>query len=160
MNETAIELQSLTLTELADKIMQENSVENSQELIELFNWFLSKKHIARVAKLNNLYDNITDQMLNRFSTKPDQFSNDDLINYLKAVQSAIDTTKNSISDMDGPPQIIQNNTQINVNGISMENFDRDARARILEAVNKTLEAAKNIPIDDKNIIESEGFTEK
>ena len=132
------------ITDLVNSIQEETDPNKAQDLIALFNWNISKKNIARIHKLNNLYDSVTDQMALRFETKPDQFSNDDLINYMKTVQGAIDSSSKNLSAIEEPPpQIIQNNTQINVN--VMDNFDREARARILAAVQATLAAAQENP---------------
>ena len=146
----------LTDKEIALKIQEEPDASKSKELIDLFNWNLSKKQISRVAKLDELFDDVTDQMILRFKNKPDQFSNDDLLNYMKTVQGAMENTSKHIDDLPEAPKIIQNNTQININGV--EQFDRDSRARILAAVQATLAAAQQpevIEYEDKTDI-SEG----
>lgn len=136
---------------LVNDVVAESDINKTKDLISLFNWNISKKNVVRVEKLNTLYDNVTDQMIKRFETKPDQFSNDDLLNYMKVVQGAIDSSNKLIDSIEEPPpQIVQNNTQINVNVV--ENFDRDSRARILAAVQATLNAANNpqpIEYEDK-----------
>lgn len=132
---------SLSISEIANQIQNESDISKSKELIDLFNWSLSKKHITRVAKLDDLFDDITDQMVARFKHKPDQFSNDDLLNYMKTVQAAIDNNSKHIEDMPEAPKIVQNNTQINVNLV--DKFDRESRARILAAVQATLAAASS-----------------
>lgn len=136
----------LTVKELAVKIQEESDASKSKELIDLFNWNLSKKQISRVAKLDELFDDVTDQMILRFKTKPDQFSNDDLLNYMKTVQGAMDSTSKHIDEIPEAPKIIQNNTQININGV--EKFDRDSRARILAAIRATLAAAQTPELID------------
>lgn len=143
----------LTVKEIALKIQEEPDASKSKELIDLFNWNLSKKQISRVAKLDELFDDVTDQMILRFKNKPDQFSNDDLLNYMKTVQGAMENTSKHIDDLPEAPKIIQNNTQININGV--EQFDRDSRARILAAVQATLAAAQQpevIEYEDKTDI--------
>ena len=140
----------LTVKELALKIQEESDSSKSKDLIDLFNWNLSKKQISRVAKLDELFDDVTDQMVIRFKTKPDQFSNDDLLNYMKTVQNAMESTAKHIDEIPEAPKIIQNNTQININGV--EKFDRESRARILAAIQATLAAAQqpeNIEYEDK-----------
>ena len=63
---------------------------------------------------------------------------------MKAVQGAIDSSNKIIDAVEEPaPHIIQNNTQINVN--VTDKFDRESRARILAAVQATLNAAANAP---------------
>lgn len=124
--------------ELANQILAEKDLDKTKDLIALFNWNMSKKNAARILKLNNLYDSVTDQMVTRFATKADQFSNSDLLDYMKTVQGAIDTTTKNLSQIEDPPVIIQSqhNTQINVN--VNEAFDSEARARILSAVEAVL----------------------
>ncbi len=139
------------LTEIVNDVIKEPDINKTKDLVALFNWNISKKNVVRVHNLNKLFDNVTDQMIKRFETKPDQFSNDDLLNYMKAVQGAIDSSNKILDNVEEPPpQIVQNNTQINVNVV--DNFDRESRARILAAVQATLNAANNpesIEYEDK-----------
>lgn len=135
--------------DLALQIQEEQDQNRSRDLIDLFNWNLSKKQISRVAKLDELFDDVTDQMVARFKLKPDQFSNDDLLNYMKVVQNAIESNSKNIGEIPDPPKIIQNNTQININ--SIDNFDKESRNRILAAIQATLDAinSENIIYEDK-----------
>ena len=111
------------LTEIVNDVIKEPDINKTKDLVALFNWNISKKNVVRVHNLNKLFDNVTDQMIKRFETKPDQFSNDDLLNYMKAVQGAIDSSNKILDNVEEPPpQIVQNNTQINVN--VLDNFDR------------------------------------
>ena len=146
------------LTGLVDTIMNEEDPNKTKDLVELFNWNMSKKNILRLQKLNNLYDSITDQMVERVDKRADQFSNSDLLDYVKTIQGAIDINTKNLSQVQEPPMIVQqHNTQINVNMV--DSFDRDAKDRILAAVQATLQAAQNKdqPIIDDNstIVESE-----
>ena len=142
-----------TITNIVKDVVEESDIAKTKDLVALFNWNISKKNVMRIQKLNSLFDSVTDQMAKRFETRPDQFSNDDLLNYMKAVQGAIDSSNKLIDNIEEPPpQIIQNNTQINVNVV--DKFDRESRARILAAVQATLKAAQeqsveNITYEDK-----------
>ena len=129
------------ITGLASQVLAESDPEKAKQLIALFNWNISKKNTARILKMNDLYDEVTDQMVLRFKTKADQFSNSDLLDYMKAVQGAIDTSAKNLSQVEDPPTIVhQNNTQINVNVV--DTFDRDSKDRILAAIEATLKAAQ------------------
>ena len=129
------------ITGLASQVLAESDPEKAKQLIALFNWNISKKNTARILKMNDLYDEVTDQMVLRFKTKADQFSNSDLLDYMKAVQGAIDTSAKNLSQVEEPPTIVhQNNTQINVNVV--DTFDRDSKDRILAAIQATLKAAQ------------------
>ncbi len=129
------------ITGLASQVLTESDPEKAKQLIALFNWNISKKNTARILKMNDLYDEVTDQMVLRFKTKADQFSNSDLLDYMKAVQGAIDTSSKNLSQVEEPPTIVhQNNTQINVNVV--DTMDRESRDRILSAIQATLKAAQ------------------
>lgn len=143
------------IAELANQVVAESDPAKSKQLVELFNWYISKKNTARVVKLNELYDDVTDQMVLRFKTRADQFSNSDVLDYMKAVQGAIDTSTKNLTQVEEPPKILQqNNTQINVN--IGDTFDREAKQRILEAVQQTLKQAQTIvqetPQETENIV--------
>lgn len=129
------------ITGLASQVLEESDPEKAKQLIALFNWNISKKNTARILKMNDLYDEVTDQMVHRFKTKADQFSNSDLLDYMKAVQGAIDTSTKNLSQVEEPPTIVhQTNTQINVNVV--DTFDRDSKDRILAAIQATLKVAQ------------------
>lgn len=146
------------IQDLATKIIDEQDVDKTKDLITLFNWNISKKNVSRVKKLNDLYDAVTDQMATRIATKSDQFTNSDLLDYMKTLQGAIDTSSQNLTNAQEPPQIVnQHNTQINVN--IGETFDRDAKMRILEAVQATLKQAQQktieLPQEDISPVETE-----
>ena len=143
------------VTSLVNEVLEEPDVSKTKDLISLFNWNMSKKNMLRILKLNTLYDDVTDQMIKRFAYKPDQFSNDDLINYMKTVQGAITSSSKMVEEMEEPaPAIIQNNTQINVN--VGESFSRESRERILAAIQATLQAAQTV----ENPVETTDYEDK
>lgn len=153
------------ITGLATQVLEESDPEKAKQLIALFNWNISKKNTARILKMNDLYDEVTDQMVLRFKTKADQFSNSDLLDYMKAVQGAIDTSTKNLSQVEEPPTIVhQTNTQINVNVV--DTFDRDSKDRILAAIQATLKAAQQPapvvvePIEVTEVVETEVIHEE
>lgn len=136
-----------TLNSLVENIMEEPDPSKTKDLVDLFNWNMSKKNVVRLQKLNHLYDSITDQMTKRIDTRADQFSNSDLLDYVKTIQGAIDINTKNLSQVQEPPLIVQqNNTQINVN--VADTFDREAKARILAAVQATLKQAQQPPVEE------------
>ena len=129
------------ITALVDNIMEEQDPNKTKDLVELFNWNISKKNVERIRKLNNLYDSITDQMIERVDKRADQFSNSDLLDYVKTIQGAIDINTKNLSHVQEPPLIVQQtNNNINVNIV--DTFDRDAKERIMAAVQATLNQAQ------------------
>ena len=132
------------IVDIANQVMSESSVDKTKDLVSLFNWHMSKKNVSRILKLNNLYDKVSEQMEVRLTNRGDQFSNSDLIDYMKAIQGAIDSSSKVLSQAEEPPAIIQtNNTQINVNLV--DDFDKDAKERILAAIQATLLSATTPP---------------
>lgn len=139
---------------LVETIMEEEDPNKTKDLVDLFNWNMSKKNVARLQKLNNLYDSITDKMVERVEKKSDQFSNGDLIDYVKTIQGAIDINTKNLSQVQEPPLIVQQtNTNINVNVV--DTFDREAKERILAAVKATLAqaATKTIEVTATDVVE-------
>lgn len=144
------------IVDTANKILNGDSPESTKDLVSLFNWEMSRKNVARILKLNGLLDNVTDQMAVRLEHRADQFSNDDLLDYMKTLQGAVDSSYKQLNQVEEPPMIVQQtNTQINVNLNDV--FDRDSKQRILDAVNAMLEASKKpndtiieVPTEDTN----------
>ena len=146
------------INELVENILDEQDPNKTKDLVELFNWNMSKKNILRIQKLNDLYDSITDQMVERVDKRADQFSNSDLLDYVKTIQGAIDVNTKNLAQVQEPPLIVQQtNTQINVNVV--DSFDREAKERILAAVQATLaQASTKTEKDDPIVIEVEEGT--
>ncbi len=130
------------ITDVANQVLAESDPDKAKNLISLFNWNMSKKNVARILKLNELYDNVTDHMVTRLATKSDQFTNSDLLDYMKVIQGAIDTSTKNLTQTEEPPVIVQNNTQVNIN--MTDQFDREAKERILAAIQATLHSAQQV----------------
>lgn len=137
--------------DIAKEVLQEDNPDKAKDLISLFNWNMSKKNVARILKLNELYDTVTDHMATRLSTRSDQFTNSDLLDYMKTIQGAIDTSTKNMNQVEEPPVIVQQNTQINVN--MGDKFDREAKERILAAIQATLQSATQ-PISQGDAVET------
>lgn len=135
-----------TIVGIANQVLAEEDPNKAKDLISIFNWNMSKKNVARILKLNELYDNVTDHMVTRLTTKSDQFTNSDLLDYMKVIQGAIDTSSKNLNQVEEPPVIVQNNTQVNIN--MSDQFDREAKERILAAIQATLQSATQTVVDD------------
>ena len=64
--------------DIIEKIKQEEDIEQVKKLINLFNLNQCKKNAIRVSAYNQLLDKVSEQMLKRFSDRPDEFTNNDL----------------------------------------------------------------------------------
>ena len=127
-----------TSENLVSKIIEEQDSEKLKDLVTLFNLNQSKKNIVRADIYSKLLDKISIQMVERFSKKPGEFSNKDLLEYLSAVRTAIDKTDLQPENINMP--IIQNNTQVNLN---MNGLNRDSRERVADAIKSILSNIEN-----------------
>lgn len=137
--------------DLAQKILDEEDLDKTKDMVKLFNLNQCKKNVIRVLNLTKIYDKILDQVTRRFEDRPGEFSNADLISYMTTIQSAIDKANRSLDLVQEAPAI-QINTQININDPESE-LNRDERQRVLEAVNSLLKRAQDvgITIDDYTV---------
>lgn len=129
---------------IEQKILQTDDVDELQSLINVFNLNLKKKDIIRSAKLNEVQDKIVEQMSDRISSRADEFSNADLLNYHKVIQDTISKTDNNLDDVNVPN--IQINQQLNINNTG-DSFDRESRKKILSAVDEILNDLSNLETD-------------
>lgn len=156
------------ISKLAQQLIDEKDIDASKNIVQLFNFNLSKRNALRILKLNGLYDNITDQMIERFQKRSGEFSNSDLLSYLQTVENSIEKSQKSLSQVDEQPTIVQtNNTQVNFN--VLDGFNDDSRDRIANAIKSILNSAATtdtveaayteIPTENGEQIKDEQFTD-
>lgn len=124
---------------LINKIIAESDLEKSKDLTYLFNINQNKKTLVRVNKLSDLLDTMTQQALIRFTTKPDEISNKELMDGLKIVQDLIERGQRQaagVNDVSQPLiQINQQTNSVNIGGDGNETqLSRDSRERVKNAV--------------------------
>ena len=126
--------------EIAQKILDEQDVDKVKDLTALFNLNTQKRNVIRVMKMNSLLDGVTDQILERFEKRADNFSNEELLKYMQVTENAIDRANKNLNLVEETPpiQLLQQN-QVNIN---IDNgLDRDSRERVLEFVSAMLSKA-------------------
>ena len=131
-----------SLVKLEKQLIKEDNIEDINKIVELFNLNLQKKNIIRSAKLSEVQDKVVDQIIQRIDLEPEEFSNQDLIQYHKIIQDTLNKTDTTMDNVKVPN--IQINQQINVDKAV---FDSDSRKRILAAVNDILQNENNIDVD-------------
>lgn len=120
-------------TQIAQQILDEQDVNKVKDLTALFNLNAQKRSVMRVIRMNELLDNVTDRVIERFEKTPDNFSNDDLIKYMQVTEAAIERANKQLNLVDETPAIqLQQNNQVNVNII--DSLDRDSRERVADAL--------------------------
>lgn len=148
-------------TEIINQIIHENDVEKVKDLTYLFNINHNKKTMLRQDKLNELQDIITDQLITRFSTKPDEMSNQELMNGLKTVQDVLERSAKQINGVNDQTPLItinQQHNEVNVGGKPTDSLSRDSRERVKTAVLNLLNGLSAVSADSPdlaNTIEAE-----
>ena len=127
---------------LIDDIVKTDDVDELKDLTHLFNAFQTKRHILRVNALNDVQDALVAQMAERLKSQPHNFNNNDIANWMKTVQQAMDSSQRSIEAIDETPAIVhQNNTQVNIN--IEDTLSRESREKILDVINNILQNSNN-----------------
>lgn len=129
--------------QLIEEILQETDAEKLKDLTNLFNIFQTKREVLRVNKLNDVQDALVQQMLDRLEQQPHNFDNKDIALWVKTVQLAKESSRQSLEKVETIPTIVhQNNTQVNIN--VEESLSRESRERVLSVLNTILgKNAKN-----------------
>ena len=136
--------------EVVTDIVNTNDPEEFKDLVSLFNLNQSKKNALRIVKLNELLDKIENTAIDRFNKKPDQMSNQDLLDYLKAIENSIDRSQKYVNEVETKP-MIQLNQQNNININAGDNLSRESKEKVLEVI-KSLLSGEEQNIEDQNII--------
>ena len=126
---------------LLSQVVNETDVNKTKDLTYLFNINQTKKTMVRVNKLNDLLDTITDQAIARFSSKPDNISNQELLSALKVVQDAVEKSQKTVLGQDDQPPLIQINQQtnsVNVDMADKRELNRRSRENVKNAVMSVL----------------------
>ena len=129
---------------LIEQIIAEKDEHKSRDLTQLFNANQNKKTMIRVNKLSDLLDTITDQALVRFTSRPDEISNKELLDSLKVVQDLIERGQKQVSGAGETPliQVNQQTNEVNIGGTA-SNLNRDSRERVKSAVISLLNSINN-----------------
>lgn len=122
-----------------------------KDLIGLFNAHEAKRNMVRVNKLNKLFDSVTDQMLARFEKHPDNFSNDDLVKYMKTTQDALKQASDMVNRVKDEPAIQVTNNQLTVN-VTQDEIPRESRERITDAVKAIMAQLQNPVVSDDVVV--------
>lgn len=145
--------------DIAEKIVNAEDVDEVKKLTDMFNLLQQKKNILRILKLNGLYDAVADQMGERFDKKADEFSNTELLNYMQVIANALEKSNNGLKLVSEIPPINfnqQNNVTVNVG----DEFSREERERIADALKAILQKQQNVQQPPEDIIIEESEAEE
>lgn len=138
--------------DLAQQILDTDDIDKVKDLTNLFNLNIQKRNVMRVVKMNELLDNVTDKVAERFEKTPDNFTNDDLLKYMQVTENSIEKANKNLNLVEETPAIqLQQNNQVNINiGTSL---DRESRVKVTDAVQAILKRIKqpeNVVTIDEN----------
>lgn len=137
-------------TDIAQQIMDETDIDKVKDLTNLFNLNARKRNVARVLKMTNLLDQVTDQVLTRFERTPDNFSNEDLIKFMQVTENSIEKANKTLSQVDETPAIqYQQNNQVNIN--IGESLNRESRQKVTDTVKAILSKLGTGDISELNL---------
>lgn len=150
---------SLESQKLIGELTSEKDKQKMQLIEQQFNEIQRKKQLARISKLSEVQDMLTDQFYQRISQRPDEISNKEMLDGMKVVQDLMDKNQKHMENPEEIPQLIQiNQTEVNVGN----NLNRDSRERVknavlglLDSINKVQQAPEETPV-----IEAEFTTEE
>ncbi len=130
-----------------------------QAIEQQFNDIQRKKQLARISKLSDVQDMLTDQFYQRISQRPDEISNKEMLDGMKVVQDLMEKNQKHAEVVEEIPQLIQiNQTEVNVGN----NLNRDSRERvknavlgILDSINKAQPAAVEADLIEADFVVKE-----
>ena len=161
ISETSLEPAKINLSIEAQKLIGELTSEKDKQKMQAieqqFNEIQRKKQLARVSKLSDVQDMLTDQFYQRISQRPDEISNKEMLDGMKTIQDLMEKSQKQTSgSLEDIPQLIQiNQTEVNVGN----NLNRDSRERVknavlglLDSINKTQQSPEEPSIIEADFV--------
>lgn len=133
--------------EIIGKIVAEQDMDKQKDLTALFNANQNKKTVMRMDRLGGLIDTLIDQASRRFQEKPDEMSNQDLLNGLKITQDLIEKSRQQINAVNDEPvpliQINQPDNSVHIDKDPISALNRDSREKVKDVVSQLLKSITN-----------------
>ena len=149
-----VEIDTLPLeaetSKVVNQIVKSKDVEELKSYVDMFSLNMAKKNALRVAKLQNLLDKVNDQAIERFESHPDEFSNKEILDYMKVVQDQIHTSQQDIEAIGEKPMIQINNQKNEVNINVESGLSRESKTKVLDAVKMLLSQVTAEPIPEES----------
>ena len=136
------EKQDLSITtsqsELENRLVNSEDLDELKNIIEIFNFNLKKKDILRSSKLSDIQDKISEQIATRIDKRANEFSNADLLNYFKVVQDIIARSDNTLDNIKTPSIQINQQNNVNIDIDSARKLNKESRDKVVDAVQSIL----------------------
>ena len=158
ISETSLEEAKANLNTEAQRLIGELTLEKDKQKMQVieqqFNDIQRKKQLARISKLSDVQDMLTDQFYLRVSQRPDEISNKEMLDGMKVVQDLMEKNQKRAEIIEEIPQLIQiNQTEVNVGNT----LSRDSRERVKSAVLGILDSINNAQLtsNEDNVVETD-----
>jgi hypothetical protein len=136
--------------------VETTNVEKTKDLTYLFNANQNKKTMVRIDKLNGLQDKLVGLLEKRVTERPDEISNQEVMQAVKIVQDIMDRSTKNISGTEEQVPLIQINQQDNsVNmGSGINAAPRESRDRVKNAVMSILSGINGVTVPPQEVIDA------
>ena len=141
---------------ILNQIIAAEDIDKTKDLTYLFNVNQNKKTMVRIDSLSNLQDKLVGLLSNRVTERPDEMSNQEVMQALKVVQDIIERGTKQITGQNEQPliQINQQTNSVNV-GDEAAGLNRDSRDKVRRAIMSILDDVKGTTNTDTEIIEAD-----
>ena len=142
--------------DILNQIIAAEDVDKTKDLTYLFNINQNKKTMVRIDSLSNLQDKLVGLLSNRVTERPDEMSNQEVMQALKVVQDIIERGTKQITGQNEQPliQINQQTNSVNV-GDEAAGLNRDSRDKVKRAIMSILDNVKDATDTNAEIIEAD-----
>ena len=141
---------------ILNQIIAAEDIDKTKDLTYLFNINQNKKTMVRIDSLSNLQDKLVGLLSNRVTERPDEMSNQEVMQALKVVQDIIERGTKQITGQNEQPliQINQQTNSVNV-GDEAAGLNRDSRDKVKRAIMSILDNVKDAADTNAEIIEAD-----
>ena len=141
---------------ILNQIIAAEDIDKTKDLTYLFNINQNKKTMVRIDSLSNLQDKLVGLLSNRVTERPDEMSNQEVMQALKVVQDIIERGTKQITGQNEQPliQINQQTNSVNV-GDEAAGLNRDSRDKVRRAIMSILDNVKGATNTDAEILEAD-----
>ena len=141
---------------ILNQIIAAEDIDKTKDLTYLFNINQNKKTMVRIDSLSNLQDKLVGLLSSRVTERPDEMSNQEVMQALKVVQDIIERGTKQITGQNEQPliQINQQTNSVNV-GDEAAGLNRDSRDKVRRAIMSILDNVKDVTDTNAKIIESD-----
>ena len=142
--------------DILNQIIAAEDIDKTKDLTYLFNINQNKKTMVRIDSLSNLQDKLVGLLSSRVTERPDEMSNQEVMQALKVVQDIIERGTKQITGQNDQP-LIQINKQTNSVNVGDEaaGLNRDSRDKVKRAIMSILDNVKDATDTNAEIIEAD-----